>query len=151
MIQTLISVPDQAEYQSELVVQPAANAAINTVQQQMLDILQAMQSTQTANANSGGNNGGNHGGNNANGGGRNGGNNRGNIGDNNNPRRQLNRRRLDDAMFERQDKLTYFHTHGGSNHNSGNYNRRAPVHKNAAIFRNRMDGSNAFCLSGNVE
>ena len=46
MVQTLIPVPDQAEYQSKLIVQQAANAEINTVQQQMIDILQAMQATQ---------------------------------------------------------------------------------------------------------
>ena len=68
MIQTLIPVPEQADYQPELVVQPAANAAINTVQQKMMEILQAMQATQIANANNSGNNGGDHGGNYTNGG-----------------------------------------------------------------------------------
>ena len=33
IVHNLIPVPDQAEYQPELIVQPEANAAINTVQQ----------------------------------------------------------------------------------------------------------------------
>ena len=45
MVQTLLPVPEQSNYQPKLVVQPAANTAINTVQQQMLKILQAMQAT----------------------------------------------------------------------------------------------------------
>ena len=46
MVQKLLPVPEQADYQPELVIQAAANAVINTVQQQMLEILQAMQGMQ---------------------------------------------------------------------------------------------------------
>ena len=117
----------------------------------MLEILQVMQATKITNANSGDNNGGNHGGNNANGGSNNEGSNGGNNGDNNNPRHQRNKRTPDDATFECQDKSKYCHTHGVSNHNSSDCNRRAPGHKNAATFANRMGGSNAFCIPGNAE
>ena len=151
MVQTLIPVPEQTDYQSKLVFQPAANAAINTVQQQMFEILQAMQATQIENANSGGNNGGSHGVVYANEGSSNEGNNGGNNIDNNNQRHQRNKRITDDATLERQVKSKYCHTHGASNHDLNDCNRRAPGHKNAETFTNRMGGSKAFSNPGNVE
>ena len=115
IVQTLIPVLEQADYQSELVVHPAANVAINTVQHQMLEILQAMQATQIANANSGRNNDGNHGGNYTNGN-NNEGNNGSNNGDNNNPRRRRNKRtvnsplaRTTDVHVGRTDGKNIFH------------------------------------------
>ena len=39
MVQTLIPVPEPADYQPKLFVQPTVNAVINTVQQQILEIL----------------------------------------------------------------------------------------------------------------
>ena len=152
MVQSLILVPDQTEYQTKLSMQPAENAVINTVHQQMIEILQAMQATQIANnANSGGSNGVNNGGNNTNGGGNNGENNGDNNGDNNIPCCRHNRITPDDASFNCQDKSNYCHMHRASNHNSGDCNRQAPGHKNTATFTNRMGGLNAFCLPVNAE
>ncbi len=48
MMQNLVLVPDQTEDLPKLIVQPAANTAINNVQQHMLDILQVMRAAHIA-------------------------------------------------------------------------------------------------------
>ena len=96
MMQNLVPVPDQTEDLPELIVQPAANTAINNVQQHMLDILQVIRAAHITN--NGGNNGGD--------------NNIGNNGDNNgkngdNPRHRRNRRPPDNATFDLHDTSKY--------------------------------------------
>ena len=49
MMQDLVLIPDQALDVPETIVQPAANAAINNVHEQMLQILQTMQAAQMNN------------------------------------------------------------------------------------------------------
>ena len=132
MVQNMVPVEPQQEEQ-QIVEHQVANAAVTTIQQQMLQILQAMQATQNANAandegNANGQNGGGC-----------------------NERRRRNRRTPDNAAFDRQDTTHYCHTHGGCNHSSSECNRRAPGHRTNAIFANRMDGSNAFCTQVNNE
>ena len=132
--------PDQGEDLPKLIIQPAANTAINNVQQQMLDILQVMPVAQITN--NGGNNRGN---NNIS----NNGPNDGKNGDN--PRCRRNRRPPDNATFDLHDTSKYCHVHGAYNHQLGDCNRRAPGHRNAAILANRMGGYNAFCQPMNGE
>ena len=129
MVQNMVQA---APHQDEEPQFEVANAAVSSVQQQMLEILQAMQAAQIAQSAPTG----------------------GQAANNNaesNPRRRRNRRTPDDAAFDRQDKSKYCHTHGMSNHTSADCNRRAPGHKTAATFTNRMGGSNAFCTPVNNE
>jgi hypothetical protein len=129
MVQSMVQVALRQEEEPHIEV---ANAAVSSVQQQMLEILQAMQAAQIAqSAPTGGQTA--------------------NNSAESNPRRRRNRRTPDDAAFDRQDKSKYCHTHGMSNHTSADCNRRAPGHKTAATFTNRMGGSNAFCTPVNNE
>ena len=122
MMQNLV-VPEQEEHEPTIAPAPAANAAIN-MQEQMLQILQAMQAAQQ---NGGGNN------------------NSSNNDGGNGRRRRRNRRTPDDAAFARQDTTHYCHTHGACNHDSSACNSRAQGHRAEATLANRMGGSNAFC------
>ena len=141
MMQNLV--PEQEPEVQESAPQPVANAVINDVQLQMLQILQAMQAAQLNANNRQNNGGGNNGGNTS------GGNNRGNNsggGDNNGQRpKRTPRITPDNATFTRQVKTHYYHTHRACNHQSSDCNSRAQGHRNGATLANRMGGSNAFC------
>ena len=138
MMQTLVAPEQEPPSESEVAPQPAANAVVNDIQLQMLQILQAIQAAQQNGPN---NQTGRSGGNNN----RQTTNNGGNNGDGNGGRRRRNRRTPDDASFARQDTSHYCHTHGACNHDSNACNSRAPGHHNEATLANRMGGSNAFC------
>ena len=127
MVQSMVPDAQEPPLDNQHVEQQAANAVVTSVQQQMLEILQAMQATQNVNT---GNNTGNA-------------NNNGGGGEQ--TRRRRNRRTPDNVTFTRQDTTHYCHTHGGCNHSSTDCNRRAPGHRSNATFANRMGGSNAFC------
>ena len=121
MVQDLVADVQEQDPVQAPIQQPAANAAIATVQEQMLQILQDMRAAQQ-NANNAGQG-------NQNGGGR----------------ARVNRRTPDNASFNRRDTSQYCHTHGASNHTSRDCNKKAPGHRNTATLANRMGGSNAFC------
>ena len=115
--------------------QDAMNATIaDTVQLQILKILQDMQNTQIGGNTRRGNGGGTSG-SRSSGSGNGGG----------NQRQSINRRTPDNATFNRADTTKYCHTHGACNHSSAECNRKAAGHKNTATQANRMGGSNAFC------
>ena len=142
MVQDLVEPPPAQD-----IVEPAApaqetmNATIaDTVQLQILKILQDMQNTQIGGNARRGNSG-------ATGGGRNSGS--GNGGGN--QRQSINRRTPDNATFNRADTTKYCHTHGACNHSSAECNRKAAGHKDTATRANRMGGSNAFCQEAAVE
>ena len=131
MVQTLVE-DTQAENSSPptMVEQPAVNATMTTAQEQMLQILREMRDAQIATNSSQGNSS------------------QGNSSQSNWPRdrsTRVNRRTPDNANFNRVDKSKYCHTHGACNHNSGECNRKAQGHRNAATLANRLGGSNAFC------
>ena len=107
--------------------QPAANAAINCTQEQMLQILQEMRAAQS-NADNAGQ--GNH-----NGGGR----------------ALVNRRTPDNASFNCRDTLEYCHIHGACNHTSWDCNKKAPGHRNTSTRANIIGGSNAFYQPSTIE
>ena len=113
---------------------PVANAVIqDTIQVEMLRLLQDI-------ANRNGNNGGR--------GGRGGRDNYGNRGGNSgrgNANGNRNRRTPDNASFIRRIMNLYCHTHGACNHISADCTSKAPGHEDLATLNNRMGGSNAFC------
>ena len=57
------------------------------------------------------------------------------------------RKTLDNAIFLWHLIDCHCWTHGGCNHDSRDYRRKALGHKDAATRANRMSGSNAFCQS----
>ena len=147
-VQLMAMVQDLAEHQpaqdrveQDAPPQEMMNATIaDTVQLQILKILQDMQNTQIGGNARQGNSG-------STGGGRNGG--RGNGGGN--QRQSVNRRTPDNATFNRADTTKYCHTHGACNHSSAECNRKAAGHKDTATRANRMGGSNAFCQEAVAE
>ena len=56
-----------------------------------------------------------------------------------------NRKTPDNSTFFRQITDKYCWTHGGSNHLGKDCRTKAPGHKDAATFDDKMGGSKAYC------
>ena len=69
-----------------------------------------------------------------------------NNSNNNNGRRgRAPRKTPDNCSFTRTIKDKYYWTHGGCNHTSTECWAKANGHQDSATFKNRQGGSNAFC------